>query len=282
MNNAEYVKSLGLEFKNLTAKLEEYWEPSNLCTWDILNKKTNEQIGSYTSFDKGEISTIVGEWLLQEAAYIIDDYSLNIKIISICRTFAGDVDLLRCPIPYYSDKINKILGEDICKTVSYTTDERDNGQSALIINYHGTLYVLVYANKYINGVNYKEIETFVKDYNRNNIKYIDLKVYLINNLCAISMAFVDDTSISDHCLYTNHQYYFAKRQGYKDKINKFLGKDLCDIWHVSFPNGEKAEIYVEYNGKHYTLGYVCGEKRDVCRDKINEFVNAYMEDIKNE
>ena len=25
MNNAEYVKSLGLEFKDLTAKLEEHW-----------------------------------------------------------------------------------------------------------------------------------------------------------------------------------------------------------------------------------------------------------------
>lgn len=188
MINAEYVKSLGLEFKDLTAKIEDYSEADKLYTWGILNKKTNKQIGSYHSLDKKDfpvVPVIIGEWLLQEDAHEKDHFNINSKA------------LLRY-------KLNKIVRE-----------------------------------------------------------------------------FVNDTSISDQCLYKNRLVYFANRQSYADRVNKLLGKDLCDTFHNAFPNGERKEIYIMYDSKRYILGSACGEAREVCYDKIYEFVDKYMDSICN-
>lgn len=179
MINAEYVKSLGLEFKDLTAKIEDYSEADKLYTWGILIKKTNKRIGSYHSLDKKDfpvVPVIIGEWLLQE-----DYFNINSK------------------------------------------------------------------------------------------------APLRNVLCRIALEFIDDSSISGDYLFANPQDYFVKLQYYTDTVNKlFGGKDLCDTFHAPFLNEERKEIYIVYDSKHYTLGSACGEKRDVCRDKINEFVNKYM------
>lgn len=188
MINAEYVKSLGLEFKDLTAKIEDYSEADKLYTWGILSKKTNKRIGSYHSLDKKDfpvVPVIIGEWLLQEDAYAKDYFNINSKA------------LLRY-------KLNKIVRE-----------------------------------------------------------------------------FVNDTSISDQCLYKNRSVYFANRQSYADRVNKLLGKNLCDTFHNAFPNGERKEIYIMYDSKCYTLGSACGEAREVCYDKIYEFVDKYMDSICN-
>lgn len=189
MTNAEYVKSLGLEFKDLTAKIEEYSKADKLYTWVILNKKTNKRIGSYRSLDKKDfpvVPVIIGEWLLQEDAYAKDHFNINSKA------------LLRY-------ELNKIIRE-----------------------------------------------------------------------------FVNDTSISDQCLYKNRSVYFANRQSYADRVNKLLGKDLCDTFHAPLPNGERKEIYIVYDGKRYTLGSACGETREVCYDNIYEFVDKYMDNISEE
>lgn len=184
MNNAEYVKSLGLEFKDLTAKIEDYSEADKVYTWGVLNKKTNKRIGSYRSFDKKDfpvVPVIIGEWLLQEDAYAKDQSNKNKDSKALLRY-----------------KLNKIIRE-----------------------------------------------------------------------------FVNDTSISDQCLYKNRSVYFANRQSYVDRVNKLLGKDLCDTDHASFLNEERKEIYIVYNGHRYTLGFACGETREVYYDKIYEFVDIY-------
>ena len=99
----------------------------------------------------------------------------------------------------------------------------------------------------------------------------------------IAREFVNDTSISGKFLCKNQYAYFNNLQSYVDRVNKlFGGKDLCDTFHAPFLNEERKEIYIVYDSKRYTLGSACGEKRDVCHDKINEFVNAYMEDTANE
>lgn len=190
MINAEYVKSLGLEFKDLTAKIEDYSEADKLYTWGILNKKTNKRIGSYRSLDKKDfpvVPVIIGEWLLQEGTYAKDQFNKNVNSKALLRY-----------------ELNKIAKE-----------------------------------------------------------------------------FVNDTSISDKCLYKNRLVYFAKRQSYVDRVNKLLGKDLCNTFHDAFLNEEKKEIYIVYDGHYYTLGSVCGEKKDVHYDKINEFVDKYMDSICN-
>lgn len=182
MNNAEYVKSLGLEFKNLTAKIEEHWEPSNLCTWDILNKKTNEQIGSYTSFDKGEISTIVGEWLLQEAAYAKDQFNKNkdskallrYALNKIAREFVNDTSIsgkFLCKNQYayfnnlqsYVDRVNKLFGgKDLCDTfhAPFLNEERKE----IYIVYDSKRYTLGSVCGEIREVHYDEIYEIVDKY----------------------------------------------------------------------------------------------------------------------
>lgn len=190
MNNADCVKSLGLSFKNLTVKAKGYWNPTELHTWLIVNKKTNKPIGSAWSIGKRwDTSEIIGEWLLRDRPYV---------------------------------------------------DEEDQS-------------------------------------NKNK----DSKALLRYKLNKIIREFVNDTSISDQCLYKNRSVYFANRQSYIDRVNKLLGKDLCDTFHDTFPNGERKEIYIIYDSKRYTLGYVCGETGEVCYDNIYEFVDKYMDNICN-
>ena len=191
MNNAEYVKSLGLNFKDLTVKAKEYWNPAELHTWLIVNKKTNKPIGSIWSIGKRlDTSVIIGEWLLRDRPYV---------------------------------------------------DAEDQS-------------------------------------NKNE----DSKALLRYKLNKIVREFVNDTSISDQCLYKNRSVYFANRQSYADRVNKLLGrKGFCDTFHAPFLNEEKKEIYIVYDSKRYILGSVCGEKKDVHYDKINEFVNKYMDSICN-
>lgn len=184
MGNADYVKSLGLEFKDLTAKAKEYWNPTELHTWLIVNKKTNKPIGSTWSIGKRwDTSVIIGEWLLSGKPYV---------------------------------------------------DEEDQS-------------------------------------NKNK----DSKALLRYKLNKIIREFVNDTSISGKFLCKNQYAYFNNLQSYVDRVNKLLGKDLCDTDHVPFLNEERKEIYIVYDGHRYTLGSACGEIREVYYDKIYEFVDIY-------
>lgn len=161
MNNAEYVKKLGLNYRDLTAKLEGHSEPENLYTWRILNKKTNKQIGSYTSLGKSDAITSIGEWLLQE-------------------------------------------------------NEEDEE---------------------------------------------DAKASLRNVLCTIALEFINDPYISDDYFFADPQGYFVKLQYYTNTVNKLLGNDLCDIFHVPFLNKERKKIYIDYDDHYYVLASVCGDKK---------------------
>lgn len=191
MNNAEYVKSLGLEFKDLTVKFEDYSETDKVYTWGVLNKKTNKSIGSTGSIGKRwDISVIIGEWLLRDRPYV---------------------------------------------------DEEDQS-------------------------------------NKNE----DSKALLRYKLNKITREFVNDTSISGKFLCKNQYAYFNNLQSYVDRVNKlFGGKDLCDTFHAPFLNEERKEIYIVYDSKRYVLGSVCGEAREVCYDKIYEFVEKYPHPANN-
>lgn len=292
MNNAEYVKSLGLEFKDLNARIEDYSEADKLYTWGILNKKTNKRIGSYRSLEKKDfpvVPVIIGEWLLQEDAYAKDHFNINSKELlryelnKIAKEFVNDTSisdqcLYKSRSVYfanrqsYVDRVNKLFGKDLCNTFhdAFLNEERKE----IYIVYDGHHYTLGSACGEKKDVHYDKINEFVDKYMNN--KYVDPKILLRNDLTFIIMAFVyggaDD---------------MITRQVYINKINKLVGRDICDTSHIVNLNGESIGIYVEWLDKTYLLGSVDistdfnSIKKTIYYDRIEAFVNAYLEDTAN-
>ena len=99
------------------------------------------------------------------------------------------------------------------------------------------------------------------------------------------MAFVYDVMTF---IYDGADNVAIDRQVYIDKVNKLVGRDICDTSHIVNPDGESIGIYVEWLGKTYLLGSVDistdfnSMKKTIYYDRIEAFVNAYMEDIANE
>ena len=301
MNNAEYVKSLGLEFKDLTAKIEDYSEADKVYTWGVLNKKTNKRIGSYHSFDKKDfpvVPVIIGEWLLQEDAYAKDQFNKNkdskallrYALNKIAREFVNDTSIsgkFLCKNQYayfnnlqsYVDRVNKLFGgKDLCDTshAPYLNGERKE----IYIVYDSKRYTLGSTCGEKREVHYDEIYEIVD-------KYINKESELVlkNGLTLIVMAFVYDVMVF---VYDGADNVAIDRQVYIDKVNKLVGRDICDTSHIVNPDGESIGIYVEWLGKTYLLGSVDistdfnSMKKTIYYDRIEAFVNAYMEDIANE
>jgi len=294
MNNAEYVKSLGLEFKDLTAKIEDYSEADKVYTWGVLNKKTNKRIGSYHSFDKKDfpvIPVIIGEWLLQEDAYEKDQFNKNKDskallrhaLNKIAREFVNDTSIsgkFLCKNQYayfnnlqsYVDRVNKLFGgKDLCGTfhAPFLNEERKE----IYIVYDSKRYTLGSACGEKREVHYDKINEIVDKYMNKESELV-----LKNGLTLIVMTFV----------YDGADNVAIDRQVYIDKVNKLVRRDICDTSHIVNPDGESIGIYVEWLGKTYLLGSVDistdfnSMKKTIYYDRIEAFVNAYMEDIANE
>ena len=294
MNNAEYVKSLGLEFKDLTAKIEDYSEADKVYTWGVLNKKTNKRIGSYHSFDKKDfpvVPVIIGEWLLQEDAYAKDQFNKNKDskallrraLNKIAREFVNDTSIsgkFLCKNQYayfnnlqsYVDRVNKLFGgKDLCDTLH---DPFLNGErKEIYIVYDSKRYTLGSACGEKREVHYDEINEIVDKYMNKESELV-----LKNGLTLIVMTFV----------YDGADNVAIDRQVYIDKVNKLVGRDICDTSHIVNLDGESIGIYVEWLGKTYLLGSVDistdfnSMKKTIYYDRIEAFVKAYMEDIANE
>lgn len=294
MNNAEYVKSLGLEFNDLTAKIEDYSEADKVYTWGVLNKKTNKRIGSYRSFDKKDfpvVPVIIGEWLLQEDAYAKDQFNKNkdskallrYALNKIAREFVNDTSIsgkFLCKNQYsyfnnlqsYVDRVNKLFGgKDLCDTfhAPFLNGERKE----IYIVYDSKRYTLGSACGEKREVHYDEINEIVDKYMNKESELV-----LKNGLTFIVMTFV----------YDGADNVAIDRQVYIDKVNKLVGRDICDTSHIVNSDGESIGIYVEWLGKTYLLGSVDistdfnSMKKTIYYDRIEAFVNAYMEDIANE
>ena len=301
MNNAEYVKSLGLEFKDLTTKIEDYSEADKVYTWGVLNKKTNKRIGSYHSFDKKDfpvVPVIIGEWLLQEDAYAKDQFNKNkdskallrYALNKIAREFVNDTSIsgkFLCKNQYayfnnlqsYVDRVNKLFGgKDLCDTfhAPFLNEERKE----IYIVYDSKRYTLGSACGEKREVHYDEINEIVDKYMNKESELV-----LKNGLTLIVMAFVYDVMTF---IYDGADNVAIDRQVYIDKVNKLVGRDICDTSHIVNPDGESIGIYVEWLGKTYLLGSVDistdfnSMKKTIYYDRIEAFVNAYMEDIANE
>lgn len=289
MNNAEYVKSLGLEFKDLTAKVEDYCKSSKLYTWEILNKKTNKRIGSYHSFDKKDfpvVPVIIGEWLLQEDAYAKDQSNKNkdskallrYELNKIAKEFVNDTSisgdhLFANPqdyfvkLQYYTDTVNKLLdGKGFCDTFHAPFLNEERKEIYIVYDSKGYALGSVYGEKI--KVHYDKINEFVDKY-MNDIR----KEVLTNGLNKIATAFVDDGADN----------LAIDRQVYIDKVNKLVGRDICDSSHIVKPDGECIGIYVEWLGKTYLLGSVNissdfnSMKKNIYYDRIEEFASDYVD-----
>ena len=294
MNNAEYVKSLGLEFKDLTAKIEDYSEADKVYTWGVLNKKTNKRIGSCRSFDKKDfpvVPVIIGEWLLQEDVYAKDQFNKNkdskallrYALNKIAREFVNDTSIsgkFLCKNQYayfnnlqsYVDRVNKLFGgKDLCDT--FHTPFLNEERKEIYIVYNSKRYTLGSACDEKREVHYDEIYEIVDKYMNKESELV-----LKNGLTLIVMAFV----------YDGADNVAIDRQVYIDKVNKLVGRDICDTSHIVNLDGESIGIYVEWLDKTYLLGSVDistdfnSMKKTIYYDRIEAFVNAYMEDIANE
>lgn len=105
-----------------------------------------------------------------------------------------------------------------------------------------------------------------------NNKYAEPKALLRNDLTLITMSFVYDVANS----------VMIDRQSYIDKINKLLGRNICGIRHILFPdNVDETNIYIERIGNTYLLGSVLDHKAEINYERINEFVDIYLEDTAN-
>ena len=139
--------------------------------------------------------------------------------------------------------------------------------------YDSKRYTLGFACGEKREVHYDEINEIVD-------KYMNKESELVfkNGLILIVMAFV----------YDGADNVAIDRQVYIDKVNKLVGRDICDTSHIVNPDGESIGIYVEWLSKTYLLGSVDistdfnSMKKTIYYDRIEAFVNAYMEDITNE
>lgn len=284
MNNAEYVKKLGLNYRDLTAKLEGHSEPKNLYTWSILNKKTNKQIGSYTSLGKSDAITSIGEWLLQEneedpkaslrnVLCIIAKEFINDPYISDDYLFA-DPQGYFVNLQNYTNTVNKLLGKDLCDTfhAPFLNEERKE----IYIMYDSKRYTLGSACGETREVCYDNIYEFVDKY-MDSICNKDQKESLGDDLYKIAMEFLDDVMNDD----------MQDRQSYIDRVNKLVGRDICDIRHITCSDWEETKFYVEWLGDTYLLGSalvfrnINSKKVTVHCNRIKAFVEKYPHPANN-
>lgn len=289
MSNADYVKSLGLSFKSLSAKIEGYWEHINLYTWEILNKNTNEKIGSYYSHDNGNISTVIGEWLLQEDAYVEDYDRCDSKVVLrneltfITMDFVydgADNDMIARQV--YIDKINKLVGKDICGICDFSFLHKK--ETNIYIDYRNEKYILGsvdsfddrdYKNKTIY---YKRIETFTEVYEKNENSLLKRMLLVA---CNEFEKIACDESIN-----------FSKKNAICSELVKSVTKIISPAACTYSANMERSTHTQKYSlallhqDKVYFIAKVNPNPNDdqkaVNENEIEEFIDAYTEDIANE
>lgn len=214
------------------------------------------------------------------------EYALN----KIAREFVNDTSIsgkFLCKNQYayfnnlqsYADRVNKLFGgKDLCDTfhAPFLNEERKE----IYIVYDSKRYTLGSACDEKREVHYDEINEIVDNYMNKESELV-----LKNGLTLIVMAFVYDVMTF---VYDGADNVAIDRQVYIDKVNKLVGRDICDTSHIVNPDGESIVIYVEWLGKTYLLGSVDistdfnSMKKTIYYDRIEAFVNAYMEDIANE